>query len=40
MTFNKSLNLFELTEKVTERFRIESGLTLSGYEFEFKFKRD
>ena len=40
MDFNKDINLFELTEKIVNRFRSESGLTLTGYEFEFKFKRD
>lgn len=40
MEFNKDINLFELTEKIVNRFRSESGLTLTGYEFEFKFKRD
>ncbi len=40
MEFNKEINLFELTEKVVNRFRAESKLGLTGYEFEFKFKRD
>jgi hypothetical protein len=40
MKFDKEINLFELTEKVVDRFRSESGLKLTGYEFEFKFKRD
>lgn len=40
MKFDKEINLFELTEKVVDKFRSESGLTLTGYEFEFKFKRD
>ncbi|MFD2562638.1 hypothetical protein [Aquimarina rubra] len=40
MKFNKEINLFELTEKVVNRFRSESQLELTGYEFEFKIKRD
>jgi len=38
--FDKEINLFELTEKVVERFRSESRLQLTGYEFEFKIRRD
>jgi len=40
MKFYKEINLFELTEKVVDKFRSESGLKLTGHEFEFKFKRD
>ncbi len=40
MNFNEKIDLFELTDKIVNRFRNESGLTLSGYEFYFKFKRD
>jgi hypothetical protein len=40
MSFNKSINLFEITDAVINRFREESGYLLTGYEFQFKFKRD
>ncbi|MFD0991639.1 hypothetical protein [Tenacibaculum geojense] len=40
MGFDKEINLFELTERVVNKFRSESELELSGYEFEFKIKRD
>ncbi len=40
MSFNEKINLFELTDKIVNRFREESGFKLSGYEFGFKFNRD
>ena len=40
MKFNEEINLFDLTEKVLERFRSETGLFLTGYEFEYKFNKD
>lgn len=40
MDFNKDINLFKLTEMVLARFREQSGLELSGYEFRFDFSRD
>ena len=40
MEFYNEINLFELTEKVVNRFRSESKLEITGYEFEFKFRRD
>ena len=40
MRFDADINLFDFTEQVLDRFRNESGLELSGYEFEFKVRRD